>query len=194
MPPGRDRARRRRPTSDGAPDGTGAHDEDRRGARPLPPARSDPTSPPRVPRKGASVPSSVPTGRTVKTLGEGTIVPAGMTHRGPAGRLHGERPRGGRRRKMKRLVGLAAIVVLAVTVAAAQGYGHGHGPNGEPGMILADHLTKRLDLTADQKAKVETIVSKYMEGALGDKMRSMQQAQSTLHRTIHDPAASDRQV
>src|SRR5262249_14678892 len=118
-----------------------------------------------------------------------------MTQRGPAGRLQGERPRGGRRRKMKRVLSLAAMIVLAVTVVAAQGYGHGpHGPGGEPGMNLADHLTKMLDLTADQKAKVETIVSKYMEGPLGEKMRSMQQAQSTLHRMIHDPATSDKQV
>ena len=96
---------------------------------------------------------------------------------------------------MKKALSLAAMVVLAVTVAAAQGYWHGpHGSGGEPGMNLADHLTKMLDLTADQKAKVETIVSKYMEGSLGEKMRTMQQAQSTLHRTIHDPAASDKQV
>jgi len=96
---------------------------------------------------------------------------------------------------MKRLVSLAAAALLAATVASAQGYMHGpHRPGGPGGMNLADHLTKMLDLTPDQQSKVQTIVSKYMEGSLGEKMRSMHEAQATLQKTVHDPDASDKQV
>ena len=98
---------------------------------------------------------------------------------------------------MKRLGNIAAMVLLAVTVAAAQ-YGHGPhgpgGPGGPGGPNLAEHLTKMLDLSADQKVKVETIVSKYMDGTLGEKMKSMHEARQTLAQTIHDFDATDGQV
>lgn len=94
---------------------------------------------------------------------------------------------------MKRIAGLASIALVCATLASAQGLGP-HGPHGPGGPDLAAHLTKMLDLSPDQQSKVEGIVSKYTEGALGDKMRSMHEARGTLAATVHDANASDKQV
>lgn len=90
-----------------------------------------------------------------------------------------------------------ALGLIAAGSAAAQGYGGGH-MHGGPGMPdaggMVAHLTKALDLTADQQSKVEAIVSKYQEGSLGEVMKTAREARMTLEKTVHNPDATDKQV
>ena len=85
-----------------------------------------------------------------------------------------------------------AAAILAAGQAAAQGFGsHGHGPGG-PGLLA--HLAQKLDLTDEQHTQIKAILSKYMDGTLGDKLEAMRDARENLGATIHDAGASDRQV
>ena len=96
-----------------------------------------------------------------------------------------------------KFLGISALALglIAAGTAAAQGYVGGHMHGGGPNAAgMVEHLTKALDLTADQQSKVETIVSKYQEGSLGDVMKTAREAHMTLEKTVHNPDATDKQV
>jgi Spy/CpxP family protein refolding chaperone len=91
---------------------------------------------------------------------------------------------------------LAAAFALtwATFAAAAQGFGppgHGRGHGGAEAIL---HMTQELGLNEAQTNQVKTITSKYMDGALGEAMGSMREAQATVQKTIHDVTATDDQV
>lgn len=90
-----------------------------------------------------------------------------------------------------RIATLAAISALAAGPSLAQmGPGH-HGPGGPPSILpMADEL----GLTAEQKAQVQAIESRYRDGELGDAMEAMRTSQKTLAETIHDLKATDAAV
>jgi Spy/CpxP family protein refolding chaperone len=57
-----------------------------------------------------------------------------------------------------------------------------------------DRMADALDLTEEQRARVQEITRKHMEGALGDCLETMRQARERLGAVIHDAAATDAQV
>ena len=91
---------------------------------------------------------------------------------------------------------LVTCVAAAEGLAAhprAMGLGNGEGPwhgrGGGPGLVA--HLTQALGLSEDQAGQVKAIVSKYMDGALGQVMHAMREAHGELHAVVVDPAATD---
>jgi Spy/CpxP family protein refolding chaperone len=88
----------------------------------------------------------------------------------------------------------AAALSLASLPAAAQGFGPpGHGPgHGDENPIL--HMAQELGLNDSQITQVKAITEKYMQGSLGEAMRSEQAARMTVQKTIHDLNATDDQV
>ena len=88
----------------------------------------------------------------------------------------------------------AAALALASVPGAAQESGQKrHGPDhGEMGPML--HILKDIGLNDAQLGQVHGITAKYMDGALGQAMRSMRAARGTEQKTIHDVTATDQQV
>jgi Spy/CpxP family protein refolding chaperone len=86
------------------------------------------------------------------------------------------------------VIAIAAGLTLASLPASA-----GHGPKGM-GMNPILHMLSQLDLTDAQTTRVEAIVDRYDDGAMGKARDGMRDAHATLERAIHDVSASDAQV
>ena len=83
---------------------------------------------------------------------------------------------------MKRsLLTLAAISAISAGLAFAQGPGP-HGGHGEFGL---EHMTKSLNLTADQQAKVKPILD-----AAKPQLQAIHQDAMTKAQAVHDSVAS----
>jgi Spy/CpxP family protein refolding chaperone len=92
------------------------------------------------------------------------------------------------------LLAAATLALAPAAVMAQEQYGpvrHGMG-RGDGSPIL--EMTKELGLSDAQTAQVKTITAKYMDGALGQAMRTMRDAQANVQRTVHDLNATDDQV
>lgn len=77
---------------------------------------------------------------------------------------------------------VTAVLLVAATLAVAQPAGHRHGP-GEPGEFL-DHLTRRLDLTDDQRATLAGLFASHREVRMTER-EQLQAARDTLDEQVH---------
>ncbi|HEX4823597.1 MAG TPA: Spy/CpxP family protein refolding chaperone [Candidatus Polarisedimenticolaceae bacterium] len=89
--------------------------------------------------------------------------------------------------KLPRIVPIAVtFALLASGLAVAQGPGRYRSRGGQ-----LENLSRQLDLTDGQKARVKEIFAAHRADGLGAAAQASRQARRTLNQLIHDPAADE---
>jgi Spy/CpxP family protein refolding chaperone len=90
---------------------------------------------------------------------------------------------------------LRRIVPIAVTLVALAGglAVAGPGRHRDAGRRL-DYLSRQLDLTDGQKARIKEIFEAHRADGLGDAAQSSRQARRDLRLLIHDPSADENAI
>jgi Spy/CpxP family protein refolding chaperone len=82
-------------------------------------------------------------------------------------------------------IGVAAALVMAAAAipVLGQGWGKGHHPDRHHGRMM-DHVMERLELTEDQRAEVEAMMTERHD-AMEDNIDQLRQAREALFDAIH---------
>jgi hypothetical protein len=82
-------------------------------------------------------------------------------------------------------IGAIALAGYAFADPAAGGFGgHGHGWGGHGGAFAMEHLTKSLDLTADQQAKVQPLIDQAKPQIIAIHKDAMQKTHAIIDNTM----------